>query len=488
MNASIALTTPIESFAKELCDVCKLFFVVENWFVNPPVTNDAEPLIHTFLMDENVAHCTFSFQKQTLTEQMEIPVVSQEHQAVMTKRIQKRLCKITLYDLLKQITHTAPAWGSLTGVRPTRLVYERMQEGETLDKAICAFAKQFDVSKDKASLVRDIITVQQTLPPTDITQADVYVSIPFCRTRCAYCSFPGEAIGKGNLIVPYLEALMWEMKHASHMMKQAGLTLRALYVGGGTPTALSDDDFQRLMDAVFLYFPDACEYTVEAGRPDTLSKNKLQTLLDHGVGRISINPQTMNNETLRLIGREHSAEDTIRWFHIARAMGFDNINMDVITGLPGETYAHFENTMAQIKALQPDSLTVHTLAIKRTSRLNLDAVTLSDESVATQMVRLGADTAKDLGLVPYYLYRQKYMAGQQENVGYAKPSSACLYNVDIMEENTSIVALGAGGISKRVFEDRELRIHRAPNVSNVKVYIDRVKEMASRKETLFLQQ
>ncbi|MEG2207730.1 MAG: coproporphyrinogen dehydrogenase HemZ, partial [Clostridia bacterium] len=257
------------------------------------------------------------------------------------------------------------------------------------------------------------------------------------------------------------------------------------YVGGGTPTALNEADFARLMDAVMLRFPGACEYTVEAGRPDTITRAKLETLKRHGIDRISINPQTMNDETLRVIGRDHTAAQTVEAFLLARELGFEDINMDVIAGLPGEGVSHFERTMAAIEKLRPDSLTVHTLAIKRSSRLNLEHAPLPDGAVAAEMVRLGAETAGALGLRPYYLYRQKYMAGQQQNVGYARPGAACLYNVDIMEETTSIIAIGAGAISKRVFPDRELRIERAPNVSNVSVYIDRADEMARRKNILF---
>ncbi|MEG2480453.1 MAG: coproporphyrinogen dehydrogenase HemZ, partial [Clostridia bacterium] len=283
----------------------------------------------------------------------------------------------------------------------------------------------------------------------------------------------------------YLEALFCEMEAGAALLKRCGLTLRALYVGGGTPSALGEADFARLMDTVMRLFPNAREYTVEAGRPDTITRGKLETLKRLQIGRISINPQTMNDETLRVIGRDHSAQQTIEAFLLAREMGFSDINMDVIAGLPGENAGHFEHTMAEIERLKPDSLTVHTLAIKRSSRLNLEHAPLPDDAAAAHMVRLGEQTAQALHMRPYYLYRQKYMAGHQQNVGYAVAGAACLYNVDIMEETTSILAMGAGAISKRVFPDRELRIVRAPNVSNVAVYIERVLEMAQRKEQLF---
>jgi oxygen-independent coproporphyrinogen-3 oxidase len=258
-----------------------------------------------------------------------------------------------------------------------------------------------------------------------------------------------------------------------------------VYIGGGTPTALDQPGFARLMERTCVLFPGGYEFTVEAGRPDTITRGKLQTLLDFGVTRISINPQTMNDKTLARIGRDHTAEQTIRAFLLARDMGFANINMDVIAGLPGEGVEDFARTMQGILRLEPDSLTVHTLAIKRSSRLNLEGAALPDGNAAARMVLLGEEAAQAMGMTPYYLYRQKYMAGQQQNVGYARPGAACLYNVDIMEENTSILACGAGAISKRVFPDRELRIERAPNVSNVAVYVSRVKDMMERKAGLF---
>lgn len=224
---------------------------------------------------------------------------------------------------------------------------------------------------------------------------------------------------------------------------------------------------------------------MEAGRPDTITGDKLRAMLRHHVTRVSVNPQTMNDETLRAIGRDHTAAQTEAAFRMARALGFDDINMDVIAGLPGETPDDFARTLARIEALAPDSLTVHTLAIKRSSRLHLEGATLPQAEAVAGMIRLGEETAARLGMEPYYLYRQKYMAGQQQNVGYARPGAACLYNVDIMEETNAIIACGAGAISKRVFVDRDLRIERAPNVTNVAVYVERAAEMEARKAALF---
>ena len=488
----VALHAPLENFANEFCDVLKLFFAVEHFSVNPE-TDDGEPLVQTYKEWDGTAVCTFAFRGHEESRATALPDESDypgepERLPIVHKRVVKRLCKVTLYELLKKLTGHRPPWGSLTGIRPTRLLYERLDAGLTLEEAQAYVETAFDVSREKADLLRRIVIEQQKLPQPSVEEADVYISIPFCRTRCAYCSFPGEAVGKGKLIPPYLDALMWEMEQGAKLMQQSNLRLRALYVGGGTPSALNEEQFERLMQHTMRLFPGAREYTVEAGRPDTITRGKLQTLKDLGVGRISINPQTMNDETLRVIGRDHTAQQAEEAFLLAREMGFDDINMDVIAGLPGENADHFAHTMDRIRALKPDSLTVHTLAIKRSSRLNLEKTPLPEGSIAADMVRMGEETALALGLEPYYLYRQKYMAGQQQNVGFARPGKACLYNIDIMEETTSILAMGAGAISKRVFPDRELRIERAPNVTNVSVYIDRVEEMARRKEELFSEQ
>ncbi len=492
----ILLQTELEGFSNEYADVLKLFFKVDGFSLagegqaefDPVAGLTPELLTHTHEENGGVMRSTFTFRGMSHALEAPLPPAEEdgEHYAIVLKRIRKRTSKTALYQLLKKLTGHQPPWGSLTGIRPTRLVYEGLAGGLSLEKAARHVETAFDVTHEKAELLREIVSVQQTLPLPTVKEADVYLSIPFCRTRCAYCSFPGEAVGKGKMIPPYLNALLWEMEESAKVMQESGLTLRALYVGGGTPSALDEDQFARLMDRTMELFPGAVEYTVEAGRPDTITRGKLETLKRLGVQRISINPQTMNDETLRIIGRDHTAAQTVAAFEMAREIGFGDINMDVIVGLPGETPAHFRHTMDEVLRLSPDSLTVHTLAIKRSSRLNLEKAPLPDAEVAAQMVRMGEETAQTLGMRPYYLYRQKYMAGQQQNVGYARSGCACLYNIDIMEENTSIVAMGAGAISKRVFPDRELRIERAPNVTNVQVYIDRVDEMMQRKKTLFL--
>lgn len=406
-------------------------------------------------------------------------------QALHRRRALRRLCRQTLYDLLRKETGIHPPWGSMTGIRPTHLMYEALNEGMSMADAQKHLVHQFDVAPEKAALLAELVSVQQQLPPPGDDWMDVYIGIPFCTTRCTYCSFSSGELGDGHLVAPYLTALFREMDACAQLLRDAGKNLRAVYVGGGTPTSLNEEQLPRLLEKMMQCFPCAMEYTVEAGRPDTLTLPKLEAIRRAGVQRISINPQTMNDKTLRVIGRAHTAQQVEEAYAMARTANIHHINMDVIAGLPGENIDDFARTMDAALRLKPESLTVHTLAIKRSSRLHLENAPLPDGETASRMVQLGLDTAHRLGMKPYYLYRQKYMAGNQENVGYALPGHACQYNVDIMEETTHILALGAGGISKRVYPE-EGHIGRAPNVSNIEQYIARVEEMIGRKKALFL--
>ena len=406
--------------------------------------------------------------------------------ALHRKRAVRRLCRQTMYQLCRQHTGIHPPWGSLTGIRPTRLIYEQLEQNVALAEAKLVLEERFDVTEEKAELLRQIVETQMLLPPPGDQWMDVYIGIPFCPTRCAYCSFSSGELGDGRLVEPYLQALSAELKEGCRLIADSGRQLRALYVGGGTPTSLTTGQLDRLLSLVMQLFPGAMEYTVEAGRPDSLSPEKLRVIHGAGVQRISINPQSMVDRTLAVIGRKHSAAQVEQAYAWAREAEIRHINMDVIAGLPGEDLADFAVTMEAAKRLRPESLTVHTLAIKRSSRLHLEQAPLPPAEIASAMTAMGRQTAAEMGMLPYYLYRQKFMAGNQENVGYALPGHACLYNVDIMEENTHILAFGAGGISKRIYPE-EGHIGRAPNVSNIGLYIEKVQEMMERKRALFLE-
>ncbi len=402
------------------------------------------------------------------------------------RRAARRLCKQTLYDLLRDMTGIRPPWGSLTGVRPTHLMLEALKEGLTPEAAVSRLVTDFDTAPDRAALLAEIAAVQGMLPQAGDEWMDVYIGIPFCTTRCAYCSFSSGEIGDGSLVGPYMDALTLEMHACAEILRESRRKLRALYVGGGTPTALPQGAFEQLMAETVSCFPGAMEYTVEAGRPDTLTREKLRTIRKAGISRISINPQTMNDRTLEIIGRAHTVQQVRDAYALAREEAIPHINMDVIAGLPGENEKDFAHTMDEALELKPESLTVHTLAIKRSSRMSLEKHPLPDGEMTARMVETGRKTARELGMAPYYLYKQKYMAGNLENTGYALPGHACLYNVDIMEETSHILAMGAGGISKRIFPE-EGHIERAPNVSNIHDYLTRTDEMIRRKRELFLE-
>ena len=366
-----------------------------------------------------------------------------------------------------------------------------MERGLSREEAEAWLTREFFVSPEKAALLGEIIEMQRGLvnPPADTF--DLYIGIPFCVTRCAYCSFASGEIGDGKLTEPYVEALKREIARSAELTRALGLRLRAGYIGGGTPTAITCAQLDEVLSAAMAAFPGGCEWTVEAGRPDTIDREKLRMLKAHAVNRISVNPQTFKDETLRVIGRAHTAQDTLRAYALAREEGFDHINMDLIAALPGETTDDFRRTLEKVRELNPESVTVHSLAIKRSSRLH-EALTReggahnqADCAAADKMIRYARQTLAEGGWHPYYLYRQKYMAGNLENVGYAKAGHACLYNIGNMEETARVLALGAGAITKWLFPC-ERRIERAPNVRNIEEYIRRVDEMVERKRALLL--
>lgn len=398
------------------------------------------------------------------------------------KRLRKRAVKNAVYQAMKQATGRKPPWGSLTGIRPTRLFYEQLSAGCDEETACRNLEATFDVDREKVELLRDIVRIQSGMEMPGKDEMDVYVGIPFCRTRCSYCSFAATDLKHGGkLTEPYVDAVTREMRLVAGDLRHK--KVRGLYIGGGTPTALTRDQLARVIDCALECFPGAQEFTVEAGRPDTIDRDMLEMLRSRGVGRVSLNPQTMCDETLQRVGRAHTAADIERVYAMMRDMDFAVINMDLIMALPGETLDDVKYTLERVGKLMPDNLTVHTLAIKRAAALRTEGYT-ADERVAQEMVTLASRAARGMGLSPYYLYRQKYMAGNLENVGYCRPGAPSIYNVDIMEEIAPIAAFGAGAISKWLYPAAR-RIERAPNVKNIEQYIARVDEMAQRKRELW---
>ena len=477
----IRIITPLTAFENDIADVVRLFCGEGSATAYDEACDGV--LVHTHGFDEHTWNETFTLTIGDISMEQTISGAACLDGGLGEKRLLKRLVKRCCYQLFKQYTGRTPAWGSLTGIRPTRLYYQQMENGKTREQARESLTELFDLSEEKIGLLDEIITAQEGLITRPQNACDLYIGIPFCTTRCSYCSFSSGEIGNGKLVEPYLEALFHEIDLCSELVKEYGLDVRIGYIGGGTPSSLNTHQLDRLLTHVEKRFGAFEEFTVEAGRPDTLDREKLTMMHAHPVTRISINPQTMNDETLLKIGRAHTAQQTIEAYQLAREIGFDDINMDVIAALPGEDYAMFERTLGIIRDLAPDSLTVHTLAIKRSSKLHEQKYQQSIKDTA-DMVSLGRAVAHDMGMKAYYLYRQKYMSENLENVGYSRPDRICRYNIDNMEETTSVLALGAGGISKCVMRQEE-KILRAPNIANIEQYIQRVNEMVDRKREAF---
>ncbi|MDF2985232.1 MAG: coproporphyrinogen dehydrogenase HemZ [Eubacterium sp.] len=401
----------------------------------------------------------------------------------------KKIFKRKLFLLLQNYTGKIIPWGVMTGIRPTKLVNELLDGHAGKDRIIDTLTKDYFVTGNKAEQLYKVAVNQRELfGNSDSKSVSLYVGIPFCPTRCLYCSFSSSTLGQYKKVVDtYLNTLLMEIEHTAGLIKENGFNIESIYIGGGTPTSINPIQLDRLLkgieDSLDLSF--LREYTLEAGRPDTIDAEKLKVIKDSRVTRISINPQSMNTATLERIGRNHTPADVEKAFFLARELGFDNINMDVICGLPGEDVSMFKATMDRIAQLNPESITVHTMAIKRASRLTLemDKYNLHKEyEQVAEMVETAQEYAASLGLEPYYLYRQKNILGNLENVGYSQKGKECLYNIQIMEERQSIFACGAGAVTKMVFPEN--RIERSFNVKSVEEYIGRIDEMFARTRTV----
>lgn len=399
----------------------------------------------------------------------------------------KNRMKQCLYRMLQEYTGQSLPWGTLTGIRPTKIPMAMLEEGKSKAEIRKYMKDTYFASDKKTDLSIEIAERElELLKKIDYENGySLYIGIPFCPSICLYCSFSSSPLGLWkDKVDDYLDALEKEIDFTAEACKDK--VLNTIYIGGGTPTTLNPEQLDRLLTKVenSFDFSGLVEYTVEAGRPDSITREKLAVLRKHDISRISINPQTMKQETLDFIGRHHTVAQTIESFQMARELGFDNINMDLIVGLPEEKIEDVRETMKQIKALNPDNLTIHSLAIKRAARLRMFRDEHADMHIynSWETIDMTAKYAKEMGMEPYYLYRQKNMAGNFENVGYAKPGKAGIYNILIMEEKQSIVALGAGSITKRVYSDG--RIERCENVKDVAGYIERIREMIERKRVL----
>ena len=404
-----------------------------------------------------------------------------------TVRLRRRALQQSYYLAATQLLPHVPAWGALAGVRPTKITTKHMLEGGTPKSADKLMKDVYYVTDDRRKLAVDCsvstVNAAKLLEPDDLS---LYVGIPFCPTRCTYCSFVSRTIGKKTeLLNPYLEALLKELKITGRLLAESGKHVRTIYIGGGTPTTLSTPQMAYLLDAIRDSFDlSRCiEFTVEGGRPDTLDAEKLRAIYNHGADRMSINPQTMEDHVLRACGRPHKAADVVRAYGEAVDAGFKAINMDLIAGLPQDNFDGFKRSLDSVAALNPANITVHTLALKKGADLFEKREGLSSAEAVTAMVDYANETLRTLGYKPYYLYRQKYMSGSFENVGWSRDALDCLYNIYMMEEVHTILSLGGGGMNKVNFPDGSLK--RFHNPKFPEQYIEMIEDVCRQKEEMF---
>ena len=462
------------SFWFELENLTRLFFPNEKITVYKDFDSIEAPYIYTELSDVvtvNVRINDFS---------MSLSAEKAEDNELVTAQL--------LYKILCEYTGITQPWGVLTGVRPVKLL-RRIAEESNLNEARRKFLEEFFVSNERLSLAED--TEKNEKKILDLSKPrsfSLYVGIPFCPSRCSYCSFVMSSIERAKkLIEPYTELLCEEIKATAKIARDLGLNLETVYFGGGTPTTLNAEQLDKVLKTVNSSFDmsNCREFTVEAGRPDTIDKKRLFALKENNVDRISINPQTINNDVLRVIGRKHTSEQFFDAFKLARACGFDNINTDLIAGLPTDTFDSFKYSLDSIRELSPESITVHTLCMKRASTLTTQGVTLNKEDAtqARKMLDYTQNVLKQDGFIPYYMYRQSRMVGNLENVGWSKKGYESLYNVYVMDETHTILACGSGGVTKLKCNPTDY-LERIFNFKYPYEYIDRFDEIIERKSAI----
>lgn len=463
-----------QNLMPELIQVAKLFYGEKYDCVDLNLTVDYEVKNCTmstsiFLVKNNTKAKKYTFEDILKTDKFD-----SQYKYI------KRNAKLNLYKVLSKYTGKKLPWGSLTGIRPTKLLYEiYSSSNKDLNKATKDLEKIFYVSRRKANIAKQIIQNQNIIK--DDRVVDFYINIPFCPTRCRYCSFVSGGMKEcGHLLDPYLDTLIYDIQKSLDFLNKNSYEIKTIYIGGGTPTTLSPSQLDRLLSCINV---NVSEFTVESGRPDTITKEKLDVLKAHRVTRICINPQTFCDKTLKKIGRDHTTTDTLRAYSLAKGYGFI-INMDLIAGLEDEDFATFKNSLNTAIRLNPDNITVHTLSVKKASRLIEEKHELQSAKLVERMVDYSYKKLSRKGYKPYYLYRQKNMIGNLENIGYFKDNTQCVFNIDSMEECASIFACGANAISKRYWSESD-RIERWANVKNINEYNSRIDEMLNKKFTLF---
>lgn len=455
-------TTDCKFLENELLDVVRLF------------KRRPEELTHSFTFEGEVFRNDFVVDGRAFS----FKDGGQVRDELEFKRLERRFAKLRLYHVLSDLYGEEMPWGALTGIRPTKLAYTERENGRDFKDLF----RLMRVKEENIRLVEQILRAQTGIYEKKDGNTDLFVSIPFCPTKCAYCSFITAPIDKTKTFLPaYLDCLEKELSAA----KESVGNLRSVYVGGGTPFALSKEELSRVLKGIEPILKDCnpnAEYTVEAGRPDVFTEEKLALLKAYGVTRICINPQTFSDETLQKIGRKHTVADVYKAFELSAKYGFD-INLDLIAGLEGETPESFENSVLQAIETGADNVTVHCLSLKSGARLKEELDYLENDFIST-MVASSRRILSENGYVPYYMYRQKYQVGNNENVGWTKPDKACVYNVDIMEETADNLAVGANAVSKRVYTDKGL-ITRFASQKDLKTYIASVDDIIRKKREFF---
>lgn len=454
------IDTKIEFLENELNEVIRLFDGCENLNVKHRLKESEGKLVNTITVNGQV----FAYGNL-------VPSFKDE---IERKRLIKRYAKLSVYKALSKTFNKDLPWGALTGIRPTKLAYKQIEETGDFEEF---FLDVMKVSERKTLLTKKVIDSQKNIYEKNDNNTDFFVFIPFCPSRCKYCSFISADVKSARKhIDEYVDALIDEINYSARFIKD----LKSIYVGGGTPVALSNEHLDRVLSAIS-NINTGVEFTVEAGRPDAINKENLAILKKHGVTRICINPQTFSNKTLELLGRNHTAEDVVEKYNLAKNDFI--INMDLIAGLDGENFLDFKASLDKAIELSPDNITVHTLCIKKGSKLAETENRLAGQEVE-KMVDYANSALIEAGYNPYYLYRQKYMAGNLENVGYSKKGKECVYNVNVMEEISSTVACGANAISKRVFDGGE-RIERQASPKDVPTYLSKLDKIKEEKSKLF---
>lgn len=473
-------------FRYEIENLCRLFFPNEKFDVKTQIDDidyNDDYIITKVIKEEK----SYILQVEVKLEGKEIKkedIVKNDLEDI--ERECERKLALILFKCLSELLNVLPPWGIITGVRPVKLMRKLLKQMGK-EKACLYFKEEFNVSDDKIALCLETLKEEEKiLKLSNEKSFSLYVSIPFCKTRCSYCSFVSQSIEKAHDLIPkYVDLLCKEIIYTAKLANDIGLHLDTVYIGGGTPTTLSADQMQKLLSTITSNFDmSICkEFTVEAGRPDTITKEMLKVIRDNNVTRISINPQTFNDEVLETIGRKHTSKQTIDAFNLSREYKFSNINMDVIAGLPSDTVESFKNTIDKIIKLNPESVTIHTLSIKKAAHLTKEGKKLcnKDTEKTSQMLDYAYDVLRNNGYIPYYLYRQSRMAGNNENTGWSKPGYKGLYNVYIMDETHTILACGAGAVSKlkNIYDDSLERIF---NYKFPYEYISDFEEIINRKK------